>query len=504
MSGYAWVAIAAPDDYDQLIPLLDQEFEPKKVIPKLKEGINATVGGILVEYEYIDKDYRSTYYQFYAKKGRTYREDCVRLHFFDADVGYDEATTNLTWPGERLDDHYFGFTVLRPTIVGTIGRSILSPDIRAGARGHAIQAQHRVHLLGHRLSIWGFPSMSQHNDISVCAHVSCWAILRHYSERFPQHRELLLHDITMMASQFDPGGITPALGLNIYEAERIFQAAGTYPLIVGKQEDDKGRFYAQMLAYLESGFPLFAALNSQQHAIVLAGHAWSTSPASLPFADSHASTQVDSYLAIDDNLLPYACVPMTPIAPVPPVSGQANYSAEEIDAFIVPLPEKIFYPASVVDRQSLEFFRLLEKIVTTLPPENRLIRRYFVTTISAFRRFARDRCSEFGDEFVNVVMRLKTAQFVWVVEYASDSQWRLGHIAARAILDATASPRDPMPVWFAHDEERAFHFDRASAEPKATAINLNRSGGAPLGRMERNLRPVRSASARLEQSQRIV
>jgi hypothetical protein len=103
-----------------------------------------------------------------------------------------------------------------------------------------------------------------------------------------------------------------------------------------------------------------------------------------------------------------------------------------------------------------------------------------------------------------VVMRLKTAQFVWVVEYASDSQWRLGHIAARAILDATASPRDPMPVWFAHDEERAFHFDRASAEPKATAINLNRSGGAPLGRMERNLRPVRSASARLEQSQRIV
>ena len=28
--------------------------------------------------------------------------------------------------------------------------------------------------------------MAQHIDIAVCAHVSCWAILRYYSETFPQ------------------------------------------------------------------------------------------------------------------------------------------------------------------------------------------------------------------------------------------------------------------------------------------------------------------------------
>lgn len=495
VSGYTWVRIGSPDDFDQLIPLLDQDFAPEQVIPKLKEGIRATVGGVLVETEYIDKDYRSTYYQFYAKKGRTYREDCVRLHFFDADVGYDEATARLTWPGEHLpgeplDNHYFGFTALRPTIVGTIGRSIVSPDIRAGARGQAIQARHRVHLLGHRLTIWGFPSMSQHNDISVCAHVSCWAILRHYSERFPRHREILLHDITMMASQFDPGGITPALGLNIYEAERIFQAAGTYPLIVRKQKGKEDSFYAQMLGYLESGFPLFTALDNKPHAIVLAGYAWSASPVSLPVASSHSWTQVDSFLAVDDNLLPYECVP-GPAAPAPAGGHQLDYNSTNFDAFIVPLPDKIFYSANAVERHSLELFRMLQKKSPTSPPEDRLIRRYFVTTISALRRFAQDRRSEFGDKLVNVIMRLKTAQFVWVVEYASANQWQHGHIAARAIIDATASPRDPVPVWFVHDENIGIGFDRTSANAAAMAMGLNRTAGVPLGRMEQNLRPVR-------------
>jgi hypothetical protein len=491
MTGYSWVRIDTRDDYDQLIGLVEPPFAPDRVVTQLKAAIRDTVRGVLVEFDYIDKDYRSTYYRFYAKKGRTYRDDCVRLHFFDAEVGFDEATTDLKWSTGSLDEHYFGFIVLRPTLIATIGRSILSPDVRAGARGVAIQARHRVHLLGHTLSVWGFPSMAQHTDISVCAHVSCWAILRHYSERYPQHRELLLHDITMLAKPFDPGGITPAHGLTIVEAERIFQAAGTYPVIVGKRKGEEDRFYAQMLAYLESGFPLFGVMRNQKHAIVLVGYSWSMPPAGPPFTISHAWEQVESFLTIDDNLFPYGCVPVDAALPAPPDSGpQPGYSSIDLDGFVVPLPEKIFYPAQAVETQSAEFHKLLSK-VEPLPAHSHLLRRYFVTTVSALRRFARDRRSELGDELVNMIMRLKTAQFVWVVEYASHAQWCAGHIAARTILDATASPRDPMPVWFAHGEQYAIHFDRSSASLKPTAAKLNRPAGAPLGRMEQNLRPIR-------------
>ena len=150
--------------------------------------------------------------------------------------------------------------------------------------------------------------MAQHTDIAVCAHVSCWAILRHYSERFSQHRELLLHDITSLATPFEPGGLVPSLGLDIYEAERIFKAGKCFPLIVGKQFDPEPEFYAQLLAYLESGFPLFVAMHGLRHAIVVTGYSWCENFAVPPRDNTHAWSQVKTLLSVDDNLLPYGCV----------------------------------------------------------------------------------------------------------------------------------------------------------------------------------------------------
>lgn len=494
MSGYEWVKIDGPSDYDELAKRLDADYAPKAVVAKLKLYIKPTVRGVLIEKGYIDKDYRSTFYKHYAKKGRLYRDDCVRLHFFAVGVDFDEATTDLkSATGDVVEDQYFGFIVLRPTIVATIGRSILSPSIRKAASGRAIQAKHKVHLLGHTLPVWGFPSMSQHADISVCAHVSCWSILRYYSERFSRYPELLLHDITMMASQFDPGGVAPGLGLEITDAERIFQAAGTYPLIVGKKKGDEDRFYAQMLSYLESGFPLFVALTikGEGHAIVAAGYSWKAVATPPPYDISNAWLQVDSILAVDDNLLPYGRVAVDPVETDGSDAAEASYLVMNFIGFIVALPEKIFYPAAAVEDYSVgALYPLLSANLDGMPAEDDMLRRYFITSVSSLREYARARQSQFGDELVNILMRLNTAQFVWVVEYASYEQWNNGHIAARAIIDATASPGDPDPVWLAHDNQTALLFDRSEPYGAITAVKLNRPVKTPLGRMEINLRSI--------------
>ena len=186
MASYDWIDLQAPEDYDRLVQVLDAEFDPNGISIRLKSEVTDLAKGMLVEHGYVDKDYRSTFYNFYAKKGRQYRADCVRLTtFFDGSVRYDDARTEIACTDERPQDHYFGYIVLRPTIVATLGRSVLSPNIRLGARGRAIQSVHNVNLLGHQLHVWGFPSMAQHVDIAVCAHVSCWAILRYYSEDVP-------------------------------------------------------------------------------------------------------------------------------------------------------------------------------------------------------------------------------------------------------------------------------------------------------------------------------
>jgi hypothetical protein len=158
----------------------------------------------------------------------------VRLHLFDETVSFSETTLKLTCTDspERLSDHYFGYMVVRPTGIATIGRSVVSPDVRKGASRYIITAHHKVHLLGYKLMVQGFPSMDQHIDISVCAHAACWSILRHYSERYNIYQEFLTHDITLMAHQFDPGGLIPSKGLQVSHAERVFQQAGTFPVHV--------------------------------------------------------------------------------------------------------------------------------------------------------------------------------------------------------------------------------------------------------------------------------
>ena len=467
--------------------MLDPEFDPKGIAQRLKTQLTHAAKGVLVEHGYVDKDYRSTFYNFYAKMGRQYRPDCVRLHFFDGTVWYDEARTDIACADRRPRDHYFGYIVLRPTIVATLGRSLLSPDVRLGARGRAIQSVHSVNLLGHQLPVWGFPSMAQHVDIAVCAHVACWAILRYFSEAYSQHREYLLHDITKLAAPFDPGGLVPSLGFNVLEAERVFQAADCFPLLVGRRDFSSDEaFFSQFLAYLESGFPLFVEIPSKMHAVVIVGYNWKKLAVSPQVSPSHVWTQVETLLTVDDNLLPYAAVPLQSNSIAP---QQPSYAADLFNSFIVALPDKIYYPADAIEVTCRAVKKALES--SRGPDQEPLeLQRYFITTVSKLREHAREHQSLLGDSLVGLLMRLETAQFVWVVEYCSVTQWQAGHVAARAIVDATASSTDKMPIWLLHDEEVAHIFDRSSAETQPTPIHLNRTTLGPLPRMELNLRPV--------------
>ena len=477
---YHWIPITNIGDFDQLCNFISEEYGTKSVVERLKEAISPGVRAILVEKEYVDKDYRSTYYNYYAKKGRNYRDDCVRLHFFDGLASFEESTLELQFPDNHPEHHYFGYIVIRPTLVATIGRSVLSPDIRKEARGHTIQSKHKVHVLGRDLYVYGFPSMDQHIDISVCAHVACWSILRHYSERFSKHRELLLHDITLLAHPFDPGGLVPANGLAINEAERVFHAAGAYPLVVTKDDLDPEFFYRQLLSYVESGFPLFVAMDD--HAVVVVGHAWKAVPPKTSLVGPrYAWNQVDRLVLVDDNRLPYHCIK------VEGPTALGTYSSENFNHFIVPLPEKIFYPADAVEKFVTEFANSVSSEID-MPDDDELIIRYFVTTQASLRRYIHKYRSQFDANFVLAVMQYPTSQFVWVVEYTSANEWGQGRVVTRAILDATASLRDPLPVWFCHDRKSAIFFDRTS--PDQSIVLDFAVEGPPLGRMEQNLSPI--------------
>jgi len=464
----------------------------ESVAQELSMALRPAVKGLLVEFSYVDKDYRSTYYHYYAKKGRRYEPNCLRVHLFGEGASYDEATMQLlgltysTKAGRpnQGPDQYLGFFTLRPTFRNTIGRSILSPAASDYAKGYVLSSAHKVHLLGYDLTVSGFPWMKQHIDISVCAHVACWAILRHYSERYRKYREYLTYDITRSAYEFDRGGLVPSNGLTIAHAERVFSEARTFPVVVRKTEGEQvdSGFYRQLLAYLESGFPLFAKVG-RDHAVAIVGVEWAANLASnsreQPDTEpAHAWDMVNSLVTIDDNFLPYTRLGRTAQPP-------QKRGVVDIDVFIAPLPDKIYYPAEPVDVVSTALPKVFGELLD-FPEGGDCVIRYFVTTTASMRRHMRERPDEFAPSLIEAVMKLPLPQFVWVVEFSSVAEWYAEKVAVCALIDATASRHDDDPLWAIFDSKSAVVIDRTTAKGR----NLDLLGKGPYSRMQSNLSAV--------------
>lgn len=246
------INIATPADVALIVDTLkdvEEGLSPAKVAEELEVHLSDQVKCILVEYPYVDKDYRSTYYNFYAKKSMRYSAFCARLHFFREKIELSSTLQLKPTTSETLQKAYLGFMVIRPTFLRTIGRTVMSPAAFNNFRGHIIQARYATHLLGERLEAEGFPFMKQHSDIAVCAHVACWSILRHFSERFPSYRELLTYDITRLGSPDSPGGLVPSKGLTYLHAATILAQAGAYPDVHAKAayKDDPAMFLSRPL-----------------------------------------------------------------------------------------------------------------------------------------------------------------------------------------------------------------------------------------------------------------
>jgi len=361
-----------------------------------------------------------------------------------------------------VGDGYLGYMVVRPTKIQTIGRSLLSPGSLRQVKGRLIEHKHKCHVMGYRAHVKGFPFMQQHSDIAVCAHTACWAVLRHYSERYTLYPEVLVHDISLKGRDFESGGLLPSLGITARDAERIFAAFGTYPLLVhgSEPEDEKGgiRFFDEMLAYLESGFPLFGVQTRRGHAVAIVGYR--TSPhAQGAQADyrGRAWDFVSHLLVIDDNHAPYRAVGR--------VAAGNEYLVDAFDGFIVPLPEKVFLPGNSALDFAEEVLRVPPENFAHLEDREDLVTRCFVTTTASWHRFIRSQAASLPTEFATAALELPMPQFIWVIEFATQQQRAAGQIEARLILDATAGAYDAFPAFLLQDAKGALWLDRANREP---------------------------------------
>ena len=75
------IHLDSPADWDLLFGAC-RGFLTTRDYGRLRGYLATSAKAVLVEVDYIDKDYRDTYSNFYAKKFANYPSRAVRLHFF--------------------------------------------------------------------------------------------------------------------------------------------------------------------------------------------------------------------------------------------------------------------------------------------------------------------------------------------------------------------------------------------------------------------------------------
>src|SRR4051812_44822448 len=78
---------------------------------------------VFIEYPYVDKVYRDSYYTYFSSKHNEYYRDCIRVCLFNQPIAPDHFRSAEYQ--QYLQSCFLGYIVIRPTFPKVIGRSLL-------------------------------------------------------------------------------------------------------------------------------------------------------------------------------------------------------------------------------------------------------------------------------------------------------------------------------------------------------------------------------------------
>lgn len=417
-----------------------------KLCTYLKEDAKTAI----IEKSYIDKDYRDTFYNFYSKKFVSYPPTAYRLHFFRSIVAVDDL-----FGLESHADDYIGFSVIRPTQVSSIGRTIFAPSKLSGLQGLICRTEYKVHLFGAELTVKGFPYISQDTDVTICAHAATWMTFRYYSERYTAYREIFPYEISQLSGDVCYGRLVPSKGLTALQITEIFSKYGFYPEVYLK-ENYPDKFQRLLYYYIESGIPVVACLRKKQHAVTVIGH---ISDYSRP-AVNNSEEFLTGYVINDDNHLPYQLLMREDVQK----SGYcSDHEVKDIDGFIVPLYEKMYLSAEHIEGLAdaiLEHPAFGVNAQSQLVTHDRMIKRIYLTSSKSYKAFRRKEENHIPFDLHKNYVELPMPKFIWVCELSVSQYYPQKQVIGEIIFDATANHWDRLSFLAIHYPDFILFNDR--------------------------------------------
>lgn len=436
------ISIQNLDDYNKLCEIVKKEAIDQHAVETLKKFLGLKCKEIIVEYPYHDRDYLSTYYCFYSQKFRSFPKKCYRLHI----------------NGEN--NEYYGFIILRPTVRGTrLGTTYLSPGPLVDEDAYLMLAGFDAHIMDSKWQIKCFPWMKQEVDISVCAHVAAWTILRYYGTKYHNYADTTMGGISQKIKG-DMGRKTPSNGLTPVQIADLFQEYGFSPVIRGGIKEGNSQFLEEITAYVESGIPMVGFISPKQHAVSIIGHgvinyAMLDDPVSIKKIKDEKtgiilhSKLISSLYVMEDNYFAYRKVSKE----LPTKDSDVDYNLYEIKFAVIPLYEKM---QLVYNEVYARYVSLVED--KTMDWEDVKISRIYLTSATSLKREA-GKNAEMCETLKKVILRLNMSKFVWCIDIAGVDNYKKELTSGRIIIDSTCSTFEKEPWLLMHDGSQIKYYD---------------------------------------------
>ncbi len=264
---------------------------------------------VLLEFEYVDKDYLEDYSRFYVKRFSSLGHKCARLHFFACDLDHrsiDELLSGNTGGGLDLQSCYLGFMVVKPLPKTFIGKTCLSQyvGLNAATDRRALTRRYDVNLFGIDLHVDSIAFQEQDKVVSACATTSIWTSLHALNWR-PVRSIPSCSEITTNAINFIEGSSNsfPNKELSNKQILRAMDVEGLRYHMESLQQLSRDEIFETVKCYIDSKLPIILgadvfAVNGKKALRKLAGHA----VAVLGYKDGDKK----SLYIHDDRLGPFA------------------------------------------------------------------------------------------------------------------------------------------------------------------------------------------------------
>lgn len=443
---------------EELIPLFEQEWSISNsiaiaiydsvLLPHIQR-LKSTVHYV-IETRYIDRVYRDSYYSYFSTKLGNYKKDCIRLSLFNGPITGEDFRDPLAL--STLQERYWGFMVLRPTVSKVVGRSIINPNAIQENNFLCLTAACSASVNGVKLTATGFPHSSQDGETITCAETSIWAIMEYFSSRYPEYKPALPSSIIQAIKSRSNARQIPSEGLQVDQIGYALREFGFATKIYSRDQFGNIPFRRLFANYVESGLPLVVAMANQTnigHALIAIGHNKTTHQQIIQLQPSQEFDPYINHLLIQNNITFYDnddikrdFVFIDDNMPSYQSQGydtpglhynSPDWIACQITHFIVPFHPKMYLEA--VDAKSHIKTLLLEGTYA-IQHGSEIFLRVFLTSSRSYKDYL-TKPNGFNPDFQDFIIETPMPKFIWVGEISNKLEIAKQHAHGLFILDAT-------------------------------------------------------------------